>query len=137
VSVQVLFLWAPVAIYMAAIFFVSADPTPPVPASVSDKLLHLIAYAVLALLVYRAAAGGIAERVTWRLAAVTLLITIGYGIADEVHQLSVPNRSADVKDLYADAAGAAIALIACWAWGIIQVPKPKSQNPNPKTTSPR
>jgi VanZ family protein len=135
--VRYLWLWAPVAIYMAAIFFASADPSPPLPISVSDKLLHMLAYAGLALLVFRAATRGIPARVTWRSAAVTLLITIGYGLSDEVHQMSVPNRSADVKDLYADAAGAAIALIACWAWGIIQIPRPKSHIPHPKSRSRR
>ena len=126
-----LLLWAPVAIYMAAIFFVSADPAPPIPASVSDKTLHLLAYFGLSALVCRAVARGIPARITWRSAAVTLLITIGYGASDELHQVFVPNRSPDVKDLLADAAGAVLALIACWAWGIIRTSNSRLPTSNP------
>ena len=134
---RALSLWAPVVIYMAAIFSVSADPDPPAPESISDKLMHMAAYGVLAVLVFRAVAGGIPARVTRRAASATMLIAIAYGISDEFHQLFVPGRSADVNDLFADVAGAAIALIGCWAWGIIQIPDPKSQSPNPNTETPR
>ena len=128
-------LWAPPVIYMAAIFSLSADPDPPAPASISDKLMHLMAYAVLAVLVFRAVTGGLPARVTRWSAVITLLITSVYAISDELHQVYVPGRTADVNDLYADVAGAALALIGCWAWGIIQIPNPKSQIPNPKAKS--
>jgi VanZ family protein len=120
---------------MAAIFFVSADPQPPAPVSVSDKVMHLLAYCGLAVLVFRAVARGIPARVTQRSAAATLLITIAYGISDELHQLYVPRRSAELNDLYADIAGAAIGLIGCWAWGIIQslIANPQSRIGNPKS----
>jgi VanZ family protein len=128
---RILWRWAPVAMYMAAIFFVSADSAPPAPSAVSDKVLHLLAYAGLAVTVCRAVTGGLPPRITRRQAMVTLLVTIGYGISDEIHQMSVPGRSPDVYDVLADAAGAVIGLTVCWAWGIIRVPDPKSQVPNP------
>ena len=112
-------LWLPVAAYMAAIFFVSADPTPPMPDRVSDKTLHLLAYGGLAVLAFRAVAGGLAARVTPTAAIRTLVITIGYAITDELHQRFVPGRSAEISDLLADAAGAALALIALRAWDIL------------------
>jgi VanZ family protein len=115
---------------MAAIFFVSADSDPPTPGGVSDKSLHALAYFGLAVLAFRAAAGGIRARMTRRTAVATLLITIGYAITDELHQRFVPGRSADLYDLYADAAGACASLIACWAWGIIRNPKPQLPNHN-------
>jgi VanZ family protein len=37
--------------------------------------------------------------------------SILYGATDEIHQLFVPNRTADVKDLAADAVGAAVAVV--------------------------
>jgi VanZ family protein len=127
--------WAPVAIYMALIFSVSADPDPPAPEAVSDKLLHLLAYAGLAVVVFRAVAGGLPARVTPPAAVFTLLITIAYAASDEFHQLFVPNRSADVHDLYADIAGTAIALIGCWAWDILEsrIADPRSGIADPQS----
>lgn len=111
-------LWVPVAIYMAAIFYVSSLSQPPIPAN-TDKPLHWLAYGGLAVLVVRALAGGIPRRISAGVAGAAILITVGYGVTDEVHQLFVPGRSADVFDLVADAAGAVAGTAACWAWGII------------------
>jgi VanZ family protein len=108
---------------MAAIFGGSAQSDPPVPSVLPDKLLHAFAYFGLSVLVFRAVARRLPARVTWRRAAACLAITIAYGVTDELHQLAVPNRSADVLDLAADAIGASLALIACWAWGIIRAPR--------------
>ena len=118
---------------MAAIFFVSSDPTPPMPPSLSDKALHLVAYAGLAVLAGRALAHGLPARVTWRIAIGTLAITIGYAVTDELHQRLVPGRSADVYDVIADAAGACLALIAMKCCDILGTPK--SSLPVPKSPS--
>ena len=40
-----------------------------------------------------------------------LLLAMGVGMIDELHQRSVPNRSPDVKDWLADAAGVAVASV--------------------------
>jgi VanZ family protein len=111
---------------MAAIFAVSAQTNPPMPPGVSDKSLHGLAYMGLAGLAFRAVAGGLPARVTRRTAAATLLIAVAYAATDEVHQMFVPGRTADLFDLYADAAGAAAGLIACWAWGIIRASQSQS-----------
>jgi VanZ family protein len=108
---------------MAAIFVVSGQPDPPVPPGISDKLLHGLAYFALAIVAFRAVAGGLPARVTRRLGVAALMITIGYGATDELHQMFVAGRTADVFDLVADAAGGAVGLIACWAWGILGTPK--------------
>jgi VanZ family protein len=132
-TVRFLVLWAPVAIYMATIFLVSADSDPPAPSSFSDKTLHLLAYAALGVLVCRAAAGGLGRRVTVRAALITMILSIGYGVTDEIHQMFVPLRSPELLDVFADAAGATLGLIGCWAWGILRVSNPKSQTPNPQS----
>ena len=108
---------------MAAIFWASAQSDPPMPSGQSDKPLHLLAYLGLGVLVYRAVAGRFSARVTWVRAAAALAITIGYAATDELHQMAVPGRSADALDLTADAFGAFLALIGCWAWGIIRTPR--------------
>ena len=104
-------LWAPVALYMALIFAASSVSHPPdLSTSIGDKGAHGLLYSGLAALMVRALAGG------WQpfgggigLAAVAYSIL--YGATDEIHQLFVPSRTADVKDLAADAVGAAVAVL--------------------------
>jgi|ERR671924_1017391 VanZ family protein len=106
-------LWAPPVIYMAAIFFVSAQshPMPEVTERVWDKLLHFVEYGGLAVLWYRAFAG---EGMTSVMAALlALAATSLYAASDEVHQAFVPERMSDVRDWISDTIGAAIAVSLC------------------------
>jgi VanZ family protein len=103
---------------MAAIFYVSSLPDPAIPSG-TDKPLHWVAYLGLAVIVIRALAGGLPGPIDVWIAAVAMLITVGYAVTDEVHQMFVPGRSAEMSDLLADAAGAITGTVACWAWGII------------------
>jgi VanZ family protein len=41
-----------------------------------------------------------------------ILIATAYGISDEIHQLWTPQRSADWRDVVADASGAALGAAA-------------------------
>ena len=111
-------LWGAVVLYMAAIFYMSALSNPPVPAG-TDKSLHGLAYLGLAILVLRALVGGLPKRIGIRVAVSAFLITVLYAATDEVHQMFVPGRMADVLDLFADAGGAYGGTAACWEWGII------------------
>jgi VanZ family protein len=113
------FLWGPVAVAMAVIFYVSSLTEAPLPDDVSDKSGHVLGYTALGLTVIRAVAGGLPRRITPRIAAIAIAITVAYGATDELHQAMVPGRTAEFADLYADAAGAVLAATACWAWGII------------------
>ncbi|HGY09699.1 MAG TPA: VanZ family protein [Oceanithermus profundus] len=70
-----------------------------------DKLAHMSAYAILALLLR---AGGLRPGAAWWLAVL-------YGAGDELHQHFVPGRLADPADLAADALGA----LAAFLWGRI------------------
>ena len=117
----------PVVVYMGAIFFVSSLSNPPVPTN-SDKSLHWLAYLGLAVLIVRALAGGLPRRIGFGVALTTVVIAIVYGATDEVHQLFVPGRTADVFDLVADALGALVGTIACWAWGLSQGTRLKAQS---------
>ena len=103
---------------MAAIFYMSSVSEPPIPSG-TDKPLHGLAYLGLAILVLRAVAGGLPGRIDVWAATIAMLITIGYAVTDEVHQMIVPGRSAEMYDLLADAAGATAGTVACWAWGIL------------------
>jgi VanZ family protein len=71
-----------------------------------DKLLHAIAYALLAALVAGALAP--ARLGAARAAVLAAAISGAYGATDEWHQSFVPGRSADPRDVAADVAGAAV-----------------------------
>ena len=112
-------LWLPVIGYMAVIFYVSSLTDAPLPGGMTDVSGHMLGYIGLGVLCARAFAGGLPAPVTLRVAALALALAAGYGITDEIHQMFVPGRSAELKDVYADALGAAAGIGACWAWGII------------------
>ena len=100
-------LWAPPAIYAIAIFALSSIPNPPAPpGAVTDKHLHALVYAGLALLVLRALAAGDASRVTSARALGAATLAAAYGVTDELHQWFVPGRVVDALDLLANAVGA-------------------------------
>ncbi len=111
---QLLWYWAPVALYAGTIFYLSSQshPEEQLPSfllkDVSDKVLHAVEYGILAMLCYRAfrwAAGPAVARQAVVLAIVTASV---YGITDEVHQLFVPFRESSWQDWLADTIGATI-----------------------------
>lgn len=117
---RTLFLWLPVVVYMAAIFVASSLSDPPVPSDVPDVDLHALAYFGLMLVVARAVSGATWSRVTAAALAIAWCITVAYGATDEWHQMYVPNRHGEFRDLQADAIGAFIAAVALKAWVIIK-----------------
>lgn len=113
-------LWTPVAAYMAFIFALSSMAQPPAVAQGSDKNLHALLYAGFAVVLARALAGGWRRPVTLAVVAATIVMATAYGVTDEIHQYFVPPRTADVRDVMADALGAAAASAALYLWGIIR-----------------
>jgi VanZ family protein len=100
-----------------------------------DKGVHFCVYALLSLLVIRAA------RVTWpkrsalRVAVFGALVTTLWGLSDELHQAFVPGRSSELLDLLADALGAtAGALVIGAFWAVrrsLASTTPVSEEPQP------
>lgn len=101
---------------MAVIFYSSSqsNPAPELTSLVWDKLLHACGYALLALLYARALSG---EGFGFKATVVTaFLLTIAYGVSDELHQSFTPMRTMDAGDWLADSAGAGVGGIL-WALG--------------------
>ena len=118
--IRALSLWFPVVVYMAAIFYVSSLQHPPVPANIPDVRLHAVAYFGLMVVVTRAVAHGTWAGVTLLRLGIAWLITVMYGASDEWHQAYVPLRTAELRDVIADAIGALAAGISLKAWVIIR-----------------
>ena len=77
------------------------------------KSAHVVAYAVLGGLVVWAMAAR--ARVSRRLIAWSVVVACSYAVSDELHQAWVPGRSAEVRDVLIDTAGAAVgAPLAGW-----------------------
>lgn len=113
-------LWAPVALYMMFIFWLSSISSPPdLPGGVSDKSAHVLLYSGLGALLVRARAGGWRRPVTLGIAAAAVVMASLYGITDEIHQYFVPPREVEVRDILADAIGASLAAGALYAWSRI------------------
>lgn len=114
-----LFYWLPPLLWMALIYYGSAQPTlPSLTHSLLDSLVkygaHFMEYAVLALLWYRAIYSRFPHPMIQPLA---FIIVVVYALSDEFHQSFVPGRSATWQDVAADVIGGASALLV---WNIVQ-----------------
>ena len=81
------------------------------------KCAHLTEYAVLALLLWRAARQPVKSDPRpwhWPEVRLVLLIVMFYAATDEFHQSFVPNRTPLVSDVLIDTAGGAAGLLALW-----------------------
>ncbi|MEE9493404.1 MAG: VanZ family protein [Gammaproteobacteria bacterium] len=81
-----------------------------------DKVIHAIYYGVLAVFFlgsfhFTAPDFGKKERVS------AVLLASMYGVFDEIHQLYVPGRYADIWDWVADTSGAILA-VGLLSWGL-------------------
>ncbi|MBR9986421.1 MAG: VanZ family protein [Desulfosarcina sp.] len=106
--------WLPVIALGAAIFVQSSFPAPDLGLSfpLKDKVMHMVAYGLLAVLFCRAC------RVTWperlspmQLLAISVLFASLYGVSDEFHQSFVAARQADAYDVLADFLGSLLGAV--------------------------
>lgn len=103
----------PAILWMAGIFLMSSRSTipqaPAVPVTLFAAAGHLVAYAILAVLIARALALDV-QSLKRRMVISWVLATL-YGVSDEFHQSFVPGRHASIGDVFIDASGAAIGLV--------------------------
>ena len=113
--------WGPALAWAAVIFALSSQPGLRVSSDAAvdgpvRHLAHVGAYALLALLLVHGM-GSLGRPLTARTAAIAALLTIGYGVTDEIHQSFVPSRTANPIDVGYDAIGAGLGLAVAWGWG--------------------
>ena len=114
----IFWFWLPPIGYMAAIFVVSSLPNPQIGGETPDYVLHALEYFLLALLLIRlflVRQSSLDKNdrrnfISWRQACLFgMIIAVGYGISDEIHQYFVPGRHCSLHDVFSDAAGAILA----------------------------
>ena len=108
--------WVPPLVVAALIFAgssVRGDQIPVQLLSVPDKLAHFLEYFALAATLVPAMFASWSRSTRTVLAAIVLSIL--FGVSDEVHQMSTAGRDSSVWDLAADAVGSAAgALSVAW-----------------------
>jgi VanZ family protein len=101
--------WLPVILLAAAIFIQSSFPAPEMLPRfyLSDKLLHVVVYAILAALCFRALrrASPIKNQPLLQLTLIAVIMAALFGASDEWHQSFVDSRKADIFDFLADVIG--------------------------------
>jgi VanZ family protein len=110
---KVILVYLPLIIYWLVLFTATTLPVQELPSiGLSDKVNHFIAYFVLSVLVHLTLIYQRKFEILFNYApAATLIISLLYGIADELHQMLIPGRSAELLDWIADASGAIIGVL--------------------------
>jgi VanZ family protein len=126
---RLLLLWLPVVLWMSLIWLGSSQQGLPTSESgwldfVIKKTGHLLEYGILGLLLWRAAHGSLAlrgwagEENAHERAAALLAVVLGaaYAVSDELHQMLVPSRSGNLRDVVIDtlAVTLAVGLLLLW-----------------------
>ena len=108
--------WGAVIVWMAVIFFMSAQPQLPSPEErwldfLFEKSAHTFEYAVLAALTVRAwGALGAIDKYAF---IAGVLVAGVYALSDEFHQSFVPRRAAEWSDILVDWLGG---IFGAWLW---------------------
>lgn len=79
------------------------------------KSAHIIAYFILGVLMYRALRVSIRRWPARTVAGLALLSCSLYAVTDEIHQLFVPGRSGELRDVMIDSIAALVGVGLC-AW---------------------
>jgi len=102
----------PIILYMCLIFYFSSQPIIYFEIVLKEKglpierwAMHIIEYTILSFLLYRALVKSKFKKNSFLLA---ILISIFYGLTDEVHQIFVVGRYFDFLDLILDGIGASL-----------------------------
>jgi VanZ family protein len=106
-------LHAPALAWAILIFTLSSIPrlhSPNLGFHAQDKLAHALVYGVFGWLLFRSFQSLTPNR-TWSVFLI-LLLGAAFGASDELHQMFVPGRRADVFDFLADAAGLGLSQLA-------------------------
>lgn len=101
----------PVGVY-ALVITLASSVSPAATTKISSNVFHPVEFAGLAFLAQLAAHGGAVPRPRWHLLLWVALACVAFGVADELHQSFVPNRSSTALDVGLDALGTAAGTLA-------------------------
>jgi VanZ family protein len=102
--------WLPAILYAAMIWLLSSQERPPGAGMAPDYILHALEYGLFSLTLAWGLTAGLRKRLAPSTVFWAWLLSVVYGVSDEVHQYFVKNRSASLQDVAADAVGALLFL---------------------------
>lgn len=110
---KVFFVYIPFTVYWIILFTATTIPGQDMPdLGFSDKKEHFIGYFIFTSLLYLTLLFQNRYFILKKYAGISaVIIAWVYGVIDELHQMLIPDRYADINDWFADAAGAVIAFI--------------------------
>lgn len=110
---KVWLVYFPLIIYWIILFTATTLPGPQLPdIHLGDKIEHFSAFFILAVLLNLALIYQRKSYILFRYAAfVTIIICLSYGAIDELHQMFIPGRFADIRDWLADSIGVLIGVL--------------------------
>jgi len=106
-------IYIPLVLYWIVLFIATTLPGQDLPdLGFSDKIQHFGAFFVLAILLNLALIYQRKSYFLFKNASIsTIIITLSYGAIDEIHQLFISGRSADIRDWLADSSGVIIGIL--------------------------
>lgn len=108
---MIIFNWILVGAWMTVIFYFSSIPGDQTPSQIPPGLGHFLEYAFLAFLVLRAVKSFKQKLPNLYIGGWAVAISATYAASDELHQLFVPGRQADIFDLIIDTLGALVVVV--------------------------
>lgn len=108
------YVYLPLGIYWLILFILTSLPSTSFADALrfSDKIKHFIAYLILSFLLSLALHFQEKwDKLKLKYAAFAVIISSVYGMLDEVHQIFIPNRSAELLDWLADFSGSLLGAI--------------------------
>lgn len=123
---QVFLTWILVILWAGLIFYLSSRPGLAVGKGFVDfatrKPAHIVVYSMLFILLVNALKSSYSTHSKKNILIVSFLLTILYGVSDEIHQSFVPLREGKISDIIFDTAGAGFAFYLLWNTKV-KVPK--------------
>ena len=104
----ILIFWVPLIAWFLVIHNFSATPgdaLPRINIPYADKAMHMVEYFILGVLMIRAFDKSNLHVSLEKMVFLAIIIALSYGAFDELYQRSVPGRSCDLFDFFADCAG--------------------------------
>ncbi len=111
---KVYFVYIPLIVYWVILFVFTTIPVDTMPKlfDVQDKLEHFLAYFVLSTLLFLSLHFQNQYKfIKKNVVAVTIICIMLYGAIDELHQILIPGRMADIFDWIADFMGGSLGII--------------------------
>ena len=122
----------PFVLWAIAIFISSSIPgndLPDIGILNADKVAHFLIFFIFCALTHRAIKFQSRYPFLARHDLIfSIIITVTYGVIDEGHQIFVPSRDSNLRDLAADALGAFLYVAAIWIWSRLELAKSASSS---------